>query len=309
MANNALECRLIRWPLPFLPHLACAPLCVEFTQMHVLHPRKYLEGTNPNLRHVSYFLSENTRKHFAASTLDFVPANLSAVTGLMQALPNAVVLACCSPPDVHGFMSTGISCDYTGAMMGKLPFIVEVNPQMPHTMGRGQLHVSQVLAMTQCDRPLVEVQPIKPSDKDQTIGNLVAERIPDGATLQCGIGGMPNAVLGALGGHRDLGVHTEVLTDGVMDLMIRGVVNNVEKELVRTKTATSFALGTRRLYDFVDMNPIVEFLPVSWVNNPVFIGKMSKMISINSTLEVDLVGQCASESFGHTLYSGTSQLL
>jgi acyl-CoA hydrolase len=176
---------------------------------------------------------------------------------------------------------------------------------MPRTFGRGQLHLTQVEGWCRADYPLIEVEPDVPTPRDRAIADLVAERIPDGATLQSGIGGIPNAVMEGLVGHRDLGVHTELMSDGLVDLIERGVVTGVRKVVNRTKVVTTFALGTQRLYDFLHENSAVEFWPVRYVNNPRVIGQEPHFVSINATLQVDLLGQCASESLGSRMYSGS----
>jgi acyl-CoA hydrolase len=165
--------------------------------------------------------------------------------------------------------------------------------------------MSQVLGWTRTDRPLPEVPPVQPDAIDHAIAALIAERVPDRATLQVGIGSIPNAVLAALGGHRDLGIHTELLSDGIVDLIEAGVVTGVFKRRRPNQSVTTFALGTRRLYDFLHENPSIQFLPVEWVNDPRIIAQQPLMVSINATTEVDLLGQAASETIGGRYYSGS----
>ena len=176
---------------------------------------------------------------------------------------------------------------------------------MPRTFGRNQIHISQVLGWVEVDRPLVEVAPPPRTAIDERIAAFVAERIPNGATIQTGIGSIPNAILSALSGHRDLGVHTELLSDGLMDLVDAGVVTGVAKQLNRTKAVGTFALGTRRLYDFLDENAAFELWPVRYVNDPRVIAQEDGFVSINSTIAVDLLGQCASETVGGAYYSSS----
>jgi acyl-CoA hydrolase len=279
---------------------------VRVHQMHALHDRPYLAGAHGDrLRHVAYFLSPVTRRAYARRTIELVPANFSEVPLLMRGLGNPLVIASVSPPDRHGYVSLGTNCDYVSSLVGYAPFFVEVNERMPRTFGRGQLHLSQVVGWCRADYPLVEVPPITPSEEEQRIGDFVAERIPDGATVQTGIGGIPNAVMRSLADHRDLGVHTELISDGLMDLVELGVVTGIRKTLNRTKIVGTFALGTQTLYDFLHENVAVEFWPVRYVNNPRIIGAEPGFVSINSTLEVDLLGQCASESIGSLMYSGS----
>jgi acyl-CoA hydrolase len=177
-----------------------------------------------------------------------------------------------------------------------VPFFLEANARMPRTFGRNQLHLRQVVGWSVTDQPLVEVPPTAPDDVDIRIARYVVERIPDGATLQFGIGRIPDAIASFLVDHRDLGIHTELLSDGVIELVERGVVTGSRKRRRPGKVVTTFCLGTQRLYDFLDENPVVELLPVDWVNDPRVIATEPTFVSINATTEVDLLGQCASET-------------
>ncbi len=280
---------------------------VRVHQMHALHDRPYLRGEyGTRLKHLSYFLSHVTRPHFAAGTIGLVPGHFSEVYALMRTrTDDPLVIAAASPPDRHGYFSLGVSADYTASFIGRGRFFLEVTDAMPRTFGRNQLHKSQVLGWCRSDRPLVSVPPIVPTGTDQRIAELVAERIPDGATIQTGIGAIPNAIMESLRGHRDLGVHTELLSDGVVDLIEAGVVNGVRKRLNRTKTVGTFALGTKRLDDFLHENTAVELHTVRYVNDPRLIARESDFVSINATLSVDFLGQCASETIGGTYYSSS----
>ena len=279
---------------------------VRVHQMHVLHDRGYLDGRHGDrLRHVSYFLSHVTRPRFHDGGVDLVPCNFSEVPRLLALLPRPIVVAACSPPDRHGYVSLGTNADYVAPFIGKVPFFVEANAQMPRTMGRNSIHLSQVAGWCEVDRPLVEVPPAVPDAVDRRIAELVAERIPDGACVQAGIGSIPNGILAALSGHRELGVHTELLSDGVIDLVENGVVTGVRKVRRPRKVVATFALGTRRLYDFLDVNPAVELLPVDWVNDPRVIAQEQSFVSINATVQVDFLGQAASETIGGRYWSGS----
>jgi acyl-CoA hydrolase len=280
---------------------------VRVHQMHCLHDRPYLHGAyGDRLRHVSYFLSHVTRPCFAAGTVDLVPNNFSEMRAILsERTSDPLVLAAASPPDRHGYFSLGLNADYVASFVGRARFFLETNRQMPRTFGRNQVHISQVVGWSEADYPLTEVTPSAATDIDRTLAGLVAERIRDGSTIQVGIGSTPNAILAALGDHRDLGIHTELISDGVMDLVEAGVVNGVAKDLNRTKTVGSFVLGTRRLYDFLDENTAFELWPVRYVNDPRIIAQESDFVSINSTLAVDLLGQCASETVGGTYYSSS----
>jgi acyl-CoA hydrolase len=207
--------------------------------------------------------------------------------------------------DRHGYFSLGTNCDYTAPFIGDVPFFLEVNAQMPRTFGRNQVHVSQVVGWTQVDRPLVEVTRPEPNDADRRIAGLVAERVPNGATIQVGIGSIANALVAALRGHRDLGIHTELLSDALIDLVDKGVVTGTHKTLEPGKVVSTFALGTSKLYAFLHENPIVEMLPVDYVNDPRVIAGEECFVSINATTEVDLVGQCASETVAGRYWSSS----
>ncbi len=276
-------------------------------QMHALRDRPYLHGAfNDRLRHVSYFLSHVTRPCFHAGTLDLVPNNFSEMRAiLLGATSDPLVLAAASPPDRHGYFSLGLNADYVSSFIGRARFFLEANTQMPRTFGRNQVHISQVIGWTEADYPLIDVAPPATSGADRRIADLVAERIRDGSTLQIGIGGIPNAILAALVDHRDLGVHTELISDGVMDLVELGVVTGIAKQLNRTKVVGTFALGTRRLYDFLDENTAFELWPVRYVNDPRVISQEAGFVSINATIAVDLLGQCASETVSGAYYSSS----
>ena len=280
---------------------------VRVHQMHALHDRAYLAGVfGDRLRHVSYFLSHVTRPHFHAGTIDFVPNNFSEMRDLLrEATTDPLVVATASPPDRHGYFSLGLNADYVASFIGRARFFLEANRRVPRTFGRNQVHVSQVVGWSEADYPLVEIAPVPPGEADVMIAGFVAERVPDGATLQTGIGAIPNAILSALGDHRDLGIHTELISDGVMDLVERGVVTGVAKQLNRTKTVGTFVLGTRSLYDFLDENTAFELWPVRYVNDPRIIATEANFVSINATIAVDLLGQCASETINGVYYSSS----
>ena len=280
---------------------------VRVHQMHAIHDRPYIRGEfDDRLRHISYFLSHVTRPHFANGSIGLVPAHFSEVYQIMKSrMDDPLVVAAAAPPDRHGYFSLGVSADYTSSFIGRARFFLEVTDDMPRTFGRNQLHVSQVVGWCRSDRRLVTVPPAAATAIDDTIAGHVAERIPNGATIQTGIGAIPNAIMSALRGHRDLGVHTELLSDGVVDLIEQGVVNGVKKNLNRTKTVGTFALGTERLHTFLADNPAVELWPVRYVNNPGIIGRERDFVSINATLSVDFIGQCASETIGGNYYSSS----
>jgi acyl-CoA hydrolase len=280
---------------------------VRVHQMHALHDRPYLHGgLREHLLHVSYFLSPVTRPAFHGRGLELVPNHFSEVPRLLRETTRcSLVLAAASPMDRHGYFSLGTNCDYAAPFIGTVPFFLEVNARMPRTFGRNQVHVSQVVGWTEVDRPLIEVPPAEPSVVDERIAAHVIDRIPDGATIQAGIGSIPNALLAGLRGHRDLGVHTELLSDGMIELIEKGVVTGTHKRLAPGKVVTTFALGTNRLYDFLHENPAVELLPVDHVNDPRVIAQEDRFVSINATTEVDLIGQCASETVAGRYWSSS----
>jgi acyl-CoA hydrolase len=216
-----------------------------------------------------------------------------------------LVLAAASPPDSHGYFSLGTNADYVAALIGRVPFFLEVNDRMPRTFGMNQIHASQILGWSGASRPLVEVPPAASDDRDRAIAAAIIERIPDKATLQVGIGGIPNAILEGLRDHKDLGIHTELVVDGIVDLVERGVVTGVHKHLRRNKIEATFCLGTQRLYDWLHDNGAVELLPVDRVNDPRRIAREPDFISINATTEVDLYGQCASETIAGRYWSSS----
>ncbi|MGZ4689269.1 MAG: acetyl-CoA hydrolase/transferase family protein [Acidimicrobiia bacterium] len=280
---------------------------VRVHQMHALHDRPYLHGTmREHLLHMSYFLSPVTRPAFHEGGCELVPNHFSEVPRLLRENTRcSMILAAASPMDRHGYFSLGTNCDYVSPFIGRVPFFLEVNTQMPRTFGRNQVHVSQIVGRVEVDRPLLEFERAQSSKIDERIAGYVAERIPDGATIQAGIGSIPNALLAGLGEHRHLGVHTELLSDAMIHLVETGVVTGTRKSLFPGKVVTTFAYGTKQLYDFLHENPVVEFLPVDYVNDPRVIADEDCFVSINATTEVDLIGQCASETVGGRYWSSS----
>jgi len=280
---------------------------VTVHQMHALRDRPYLHAAyGDRLRHVSYFLSHITRPCYQKGTVDLVPNHFSEVFSHMQRRTNdPLVIAAAAPPDQHGYFSLGVSADYTSSFIGRARFFLEVNEAMPRTFGRNQIHVSQVEGWIRNDHPITQVPPPAMDADDHTIAAFVADRIPDGACLQTGIGAIPNAIMSALAHHRDLGVHTELLSDGLVDLVELGVVNGVRKLHNRTKVVGTFALGTQRLYDFLHENTAIELWSARYVNDPRLLSRERNFVSINATLSVDFLGQCASETLGGHYYSSS----
>ncbi len=279
---------------------------VRVHQMHALRDRPYLHGAyRGQLEHVSWFLSHITRPAFEAGGCHFAPANFSEVPLFMADKKPVAVLAAASPPDKHGYFSLGVSADYAAPFIGHVPFILEVNAQMPHTFGDNRLHIDDVAGWCEVDYPLIEMPAASPSEIDRTIAGHIVDRVPDGATIQLGIGSIPTAVASFLVDHKNLGVHTELLSDPVIDLVEGGAVTGRCKQNNRGRIVATFALGSRRLYDFVDDNDLVLFHSVDRVNDPRLIGQEDNFVSINATLQVDLYGQCASETLGTRYFSGS----
>jgi len=280
---------------------------VRVHQMHAAFDHPYLHGVyGDRLHHVSYFLSAVGRSAHLSGGTSLVPAHFSDMPRILRRTTRcSLVLARCAPPDRHGYFSLGTNADYTARLIGEAPVFLEVNPNMPRTFGENNVHVSQIVGWCEVDEPLLEVDPPPISDLDRRIAAFVAERVPDGATLQAGIGSVPNALLELLADHRDLGVHTELMSDGLVDLVESGAVTGTRKVTRPGKVVTTFAAGSRRTYDWLADNPIVEMLPVDWVNDPRVIGREQRFVSINATVEVDFLGQCNSETIGGRSYSGS----
>jgi acetyl-CoA hydrolase len=259
-----------------------------------------------NLRVNTLFVSGNVREAVNAGRADFTPAFLSEIPGLWRTeLPIDVALIQVSPPDEHGFCSYGVEVGVTKTAAETARVVIaEINPLMPRTLGDSFIHVSKIDIVVEVDYRLPEVVQGEPSAVQEAIGQHIAALIEDGSTLQTGIGGIPDAVLKFLGDKKDLGIHTELFSDGVIDLVNRGIINNEAKTLHPGKIIAGFVLGTQALYDFIHDNPIVEMHPTEYVNDPFRIAQNSKMISINSALEVDLTGQVVADSIGPRFYSG-----
>jgi acyl-CoA hydrolase len=257
----------------------------------------------------SGYVSIATRHGVGQGLFTYTPCRLGETIDMVTICRHGNVAGMVvSPMDKHGFFSTGCNVDWgwETAKVGNLRHIVvEVNENMPRTYGNNQLHISEVSAVVENHIPLVELPEIPLNERDETIGRYIADMIEDGSCIQLGIGGMPNAIANFLKDKQDLGVHSEMLTDSMVDLYNEGVISCAKKNFMPYKWIGSFALGSRKLYDFIDENPMVEMHSTRFVNDPVIIGKNDKLISVNATMEVDLTGQCASESIGFTQYTGT----
>ncbi|MFN3200797.1 MAG: GNAT family N-acetyltransferase [Bradymonadia bacterium] len=258
-------------------------------------------------RHTAFFIGANVREAVGEGRADFMPVFLSEIPKLIRSRRIRIdaALIQISPPDAHGFASLGVSVDVVRAAVDSAGLILaEVNPYMPRTLGDSFVHMDQIDALVPIERPLPELQPPTLDGVTRQIGRNVADLIPNGATLQMGIGKIPDAVLAALTHHRDLGVHTEMFSDGVIPLIERGVINGSRKSILPGKVVTSFAMGTRRLYRWMHDNPIVEMRPSEFTNDPFTIARHERMIAINSALAVDLTGQVAADTLMGRFFSG-----
>lgn len=261
-----------------------------------------------HVRHSTAFLGGTSRAGAVAGWVDYCPAHFSEIPALIRRglLDCDVVFARASAMDEHGYFSLGLSADYTMAAIERARAVVlEVNPQVPFCFGDCHVHVSQVTALVERGDRLVELPHPPLGPVELGIGRFVAELIPDGATLQIGIGAIPDAVVQQLGEKNDLGVHTEMFGDGILTLLEAGVITNGRKNLHPGKMMATFALGSAHLYEFLHRNPAVEMHPVDVTNDPLQAGQNDGLHSINGTLQVDLIGQCGSETLGHQPYSGT----
>lgn len=255
----------------------------------------------------SLFVSKAVRDLVNDGFADYVPVFLSEIPILFKRkiLPINVAIVQVSPPDAHGYCSLGLSVDIArSAVDNAEKVIAQVNRNVPRTLGDGMIHCSRFDAMVECDDPLQMADFSHISADEMKIGQNVASLIEDRSTLQMGIGSIPNAVLRSLTGHKDLGIHTEMCSDGVIPLIEKGVITNKYKNIRPNISVTSFALGSRKLYDFVDDNPSFHFLDISFVNSPHLIRRIDKMVAINSAIEIDLTGQVCSDSIGTYQYSG-----
>ncbi len=256
----------------------------------------------------SLFVSESIRKAVNEGRADYVPVFLSEIPELFnqKILPVDVAIVHVSVPDQHGYCSLGVSVDIARSAVNNARHVVaQVNPNVPRTHGDGMIHASRFHAMVYYEDALHEGKfGGAVTEVDQKIGQYVAELIDDGSTLQMGIGSIPNAVLQCLYHHKNLGVHTEMFSDGLIDLVDKDIINNKFKVINPNKTVTGFALGTKRLYDYVNDNPAFSFLDIDFVNDPHIIKQNPKVVAINSAVEVDVTGQICSDSIGTYQYSG-----
>lgn len=271
----------------------------------------YKYHTDPSM--AGHFVNESTffagpaRKAHPTGLVSYIPTHLrySAINRLSYKKPNIFVGAA-TPMDEHGFFSLSLSLVYERDSLENADIVIlEINENLPRVLGDTCIHISEVNYVYESKEKVPELVAKEPTEKDFIIGQYIADLVEDGSTIQLGIGGIPNAVAKSLLTKKDLGIHTEMITEGVVDLFEAGVVNNTKKTLHRNKIVGAFAFGSKRLYDFLDDNPCIEMKRCSYVNNPYVLAKNKKMVSINTSLSIDLTGQCASESLGFKQYSGT----
>jgi acyl-CoA hydrolase len=297
-------------PVPLLEALA-ARTDIAGVRLYHLHT----QGTDcflkpelaTRLQSVSFFVGANARGAVADGRADFMPVFLSDIPALFLSgcVPLDVAIVQVSPPDRHGYCSLGTSVDAARGAVDAAPIVLaEINDCMPRTHGNTALHVDRIHAFVRTNRPLVAHASEPPGDVETRIGELVAELVDDGATLQTGIGAIPDAVLARLGNRHDLGVHTEMFSDGMIPLIENGVITNRMKAVHPNRTVTSFINGTRALFDFVDDNATIEFHGCDRTNDPSLIRKNDRVTAINSAIEIDLSGQVCADSMGHRIFSG-----
>jgi len=306
----------------FIHSVAAAPQCligalmqhsnrlenVEIVQLHTEGKAPYVEkGMESHFNVNTFFVGENIRQAVLEGRAEYMPVFLSEVPNLFRKkiLHVDVALIQVSPPDKHGFCSLGVSVDVTKSVIENATIIIaQINPQMPHTHGDGFIHKDLIDFGVFHEEPLPEcISPIL-TETQQSIGNHVASLIEDGATLQMGIGAIPDAVLACLHSHKHLGIHTEMFSDGVIPLVEKGVIDGSKKIVHPGKIVTGFVMGSKKLYDFVDNNPSVVFLDIAYVNDTNVIRRNPKVTAINSAIEIDLTGQICADSIGKRIYSG-----
>ncbi len=297
-------------PTPLLEAL-CARRDLADVRLYHLHTAGTApfaaRGRENEFRSVSLFTGAPLRQAIAENRADFVPIFLSDIPGLFLSgnVPLDLAILQVSPPDAHGFCSLGTSCDAAKAAAETARVVVaEINEQMPRTHGNNVVPLERIHAFVATDRPLHEHLPGVETAVEARIGEIVAGLVEDGSTLQMGIGGIPDAVLARLHDKHDLGIHTEMFSDRVVDLVESGAVTNRLKTVGAGRIVTSFINGTRRLFDFVHDNPLVAFYPCDWTNDTSVIRKNPKVVAINSAIEIDLTGQVCADSIGHRIFSG-----
>jgi acyl-CoA hydrolase/GNAT superfamily N-acetyltransferase len=290
-----------------------AKMSLEFADNEIVHlwTLGIAPYTQPNFkyqfRHNAFFIGDNVRDAVAEGRADYTPIFLSEIPKLFRSrrMQLDVAIIQVTPPNEHGFCSFGVSVDIVKPAAESADYVIaEVNPCMPWTLGNSFIHVNDIDVLVDNETPILELSYPEADDVARGIGENIARLIDDGSTLQMGIGTIPDSILASLADRKDLGVHTEMLSDGVIDLVEAGVLTNARKTLHRGKIIASFVMGTKRLYDWVNENPFIEFHPSDYVNDPFVVSQNDNMVAINSALEVDLTGQVCSDSIGYLFYSG-----
>jgi acyl-CoA hydrolase len=282
---------------------------VKVGQILAMRKYGYIDpATVDHVRHVAYFFGGATREGGQAGWIDFIPNYFSEIPVQIERglTPADVVFSMASPMDEEGFFALSLAADYTMAAVAKARAVVlEVNPNVPYAFGDCRVHVSKVTALIESEEPVLEVGLPKIGIVQEAIGKYVADMIDDGSTLQIGYGGIPDAVVMQLAHKRDLGIHTEMIGDGILSLVESGAVTHRRKNYLPGKMVATFALGSRKLYRFMERNPALEIHPVNFTNDPALAGMNDNLVAINATLQIDLLGQCGSESLGGAPFSGT----
>jgi len=298
------------------PQLLIKAMCArkdELRDVNIVH--LHTEGVAPytepemqgHFKLDACFIGANVRKAINEKRADFIPVFLSEVPLLFKQniLPLDIALIQVSPPDAHGFCSLGVSVDtsLTAVEYAKI-VIAQVNPKMPRTHGDGMIHKSKIDFGVECNEDIPEMHAHPITEIETSIGKNVAELIDDGACLQMGIGAIPDAVLSCLGNHKDLGIHTEMFSDGLIDLFNKGAITGSKKKIDKNQIVATFAYGSKKVYDFLDDNPLVKMRDVIYVNSPLNIYRNDRVTAINSALEIDLTGQICADSIGNRMFSG-----
>ncbi len=282
---------------------------VKVAQILAMRKYGYIDpATTEHVRHVAFFYGGATRAGGQAGWVDFIPNYFSEIPGQIERgqIPADVVFTMASPMDADGMFALSLGADYTMAAVAKARAVVlEVNPNVPYAFGNCHVHISQVAALVESSEPVLEVGLPKIGPVQEAIGKHVADLIEDASTLQIGYGGIPDAVVMQLTHKHDLGIHTEMIGDGILTLVESGAVTNRRKNYLPGKMVATFALGSGKLYRFMERNPALEIHPVDFTNDPALAGQNDKLVAINATLQIDLLGQCGSESLAHLPFSGT----
>jgi 4-hydroxybutyrate CoA-transferase len=280
---------------------------VEIVSILPLVKTEYLDpAISGHIRHNSLFVSAKSREAVNAGYADFTPSFLYRIPTMWDGdMPVDVAIIQVSPPDKHGYCSFGISVEYLKQAAEKAKIVLaHVNKHMPRTLGDAFIHVSKMTCIVEADVPLLAPPPPVPNEAEMAIGKHCAGLIKDGDCLQLGFGTIPDAVLGFLKDRKDLGIHTEMFSDGVVDLVNAGVITNARKNFHPGKIIATFLIGSQKLYDFVDDNPMVVMYPTSYTNDPYIAGQNDNLVTVNSCIQVDLLGQVSSETIGMTQFSG-----